>query len=258
MFKTLFSFLLLIMYLNLFSQIDKDKGDAMFLKNGDTINSQIVRVATNNIFYIDPVFDNITKIDKEKVLDWEFNNSTFYTNLDGKLEHSQVVELKGYSIDEIYRTIKDWFTINSSTYFDGYFFEDPANKIIIGQLSTDEYFKNDFISILSTLDGNRFTNREYRTSFTIKVRIKEERLKIYITDFFITNNQTEEKETLKYIYGRRRSRTGEVTESGEEVYRIVESLSKLINVISDHCKFVRIRDEYFDSEVNKLLLDDVW
>lgn len=240
------------------SQEENKPRDIIYLKNEDVISTQIVRVGANKIHYYDPETFEIVNIRLKDVEDYEFNNYYFYTNAEGRMEHSRVVNLSGYNSDEIYRAITEWFTINSLFFFNGIYFEDYENNIIIGHISTDEYFKLDFWSFMSLIDDKENELWTYSISYYIKVRIKDERLKIYISDFDISNNETFEIKTLKDIYGKRKTVLGEKTESGSEISNLIESLNIQIAEIRDHCEIVRNRDIYYEKIVSEMLVDDDW
>ena len=240
------------------SQEENKPRDIIYLKNEDVISTQIVRVGASKIHYYDPETLEIVNVRLKNVKDYEFNNYYFYTNAEGRMEHCRIVNLSGYNLDEIYRAVTEWFTINSSIYFNGIHFEDYENNIIIGHLNTDKYFKLDFWSFMSLIDDKEYEFRTYSISFYIKVRIKDERLKIYLSDFDISNNETSEIKTLKDIYGKRKTVLGIKTESGSEISNLIKGLNIQIAEIGDRCEIIRNRDIYYEWIVSEMLVDDDW
>jgi hypothetical protein len=79
--------------------------DCIFLNNGNTIPTRIIRVNNNAIFYTDTVSFQITEISRDLVRDYEFNDGFFITNQYGEMEHSEVIVVEGFSKNEIYRAI---------------------------------------------------------------------------------------------------------------------------------------------------------
>ena len=241
-----------------FSQKNNKTRDIIYLKNGEIISSRIIRVANRNIYYYNPKTFQITKILLDKVDNYEYNDEFFKTNSLGKMEHKEVVFMLGYNKDEIYRAIKDWFIINSRKYFDGVYLEDPEHFILYGIIHTQGYLKFDLLTFMSAIDDNSEEIRTYYLKYDVRIRIKDNRFKIQITNLEIDNNQDLYVKSLKDIYDKRKTKMGEITESGLEIKKLKDFINTQIGEIEYHCELIKLNDTYHNNVIRLMLADDDW
>ena len=240
-----------------FSQEKQKTLDIIYLTNGESFETRIVRVGKKDIYYLHPkTYDTIER-SLDELRDYEFNDTFFQTNSLGFLEHKKVVWLDGYNKDEIYRAIKDWFVMNSRGFGDGIYLDDSEHLIILGYVNTPNYFKGDFVSVMSLLDDNPQTNT-YTLKYSVNVRVKDDRFKVYITDFSIQSNTSVYEKMLKKSYEKRKTKKGALTVHGKEINSLKKMITEQIAEIRDHCESVREYDTFHNRVVKYALEDDDW
>lgn len=237
-------------------EIQKTK-DIIYLTNGKTIETRIIRVNNRKIYYYDPNTYAIIDISKKNVKKYEFNDDFFQTNRQGKLDHREVVRIEGFYKDEIYRAIKDWFQVNSRRYGSGVFLEDTTHKIIMGNVNTAEYMKLDFITVMTAISDENDL-QTYTLYYDVNVRIKDNRFKIYIMDFEISSNNSIYDKPLLRSYEKRKTKVGVNTIHGTELKNLKEMIKRQIAEIKNHCELVRLNDTYHNQIVKQALKDDDW
>lgn len=243
--------------LHVFSQEPTKTRDVIYLENGNTIETRIIRVSKRNIYYYHPKTFEIVDIKREKVTKYEFNDEFFQTNLIGKLDHREVVCVEDYKKDEIYRAIKDWFVVNSRRYGGGVFLEDTTHRILLGTVNTSNYFKMDFITVVSAMSTD-YDVQTYSLYYDVNVRIKDNRFKIYITNFEIKNNNNIYEKPLLRSYEKRKTKEGVITVHGTEIINLKKMIAIQIYEIKEHCELVRKNDTYHNRIVKFALSDDDW
>ncbi len=231
--------------------------DIIYLKNGETIETRIIRVNNRKIYYYHPKTYKISEISRDKVLKYDFNDDFFQTNKIGNLQHSEVIKMDGFNKDEIYRAIKDWFFVNSRSKSDGIFLDDSEHLILLGLINTSDYIKLDFLTVLSAFDDNPQTNT-YTLRYNVNLRIKDNRFKVYITEFAVQSNMTIYDKLLKRTYEKRKTKDGVITIHGREIENLKTMITKQISEIEEHCKLVRLNDTYHNRIVKQALMDDDW
>lgn len=231
--------------------------DYIFLNDGNTIETRIIRVNNNTLYYTDPKTFQIVEISLDKVRDYEFNDGFFETDQTGEMKHAEVVILDGYTKDEIYRAIKDWFFLNSRKRFDGIIMEDSEYSIILGTISTPNYLKLDFVTVMSFL-ADDVEIISYFLNYDVHIRVKENRFKIEIENFTIQSDTYTCNKLLPKIYEKRRTKEGIATIHLDEIMTIKKMISDQILSISDHCKLVRLNDTFHNQIVKESLSDDLW
>jgi len=251
----LFSFLYFTLIV--FSQETLKTRDIICLENGDTIETRIIRVNNRKIYYYHPETFKISEISRDKVQNYYFNDDFFQTNKIGELQHSKVVKMEGFNKDEIYRAIKDWFFVNSRNIGDGIILDDPEHFILLGVINTSDYFKLDFLTVLSFVDDNPQINT-YTLRYNVNIRIKDNRFKVYITDFAVQSNMTIYDKLLKRTYEKRKTKGGDITIHGREIMNIKEMITNQISKIKEHCLLVQLNDTYHNRIVKQALMDDDW
>lgn len=255
--KQILLLLLFVSSLVLLSQEKEKTLDIIYFKDGKTIETRIVRVTNRKMYYHDPNTMEIVETHLKNIDNYEFNDEFFQTNLMGKLVHKEVVWVDGYKKDEIYRAIKDWFQVNSRKFGSGIFLEDTAHFIIAGNVNTAEYLKLDFITVLTAMD-NESDLQAYTLYYDVFVRIKNNRFKIYIMDFEISNNNTVYDKPLLRSFEKRKTKDGIVTVHGNELKKLKDMIKGQIDQIKNHCELVRLNDTYHNQIVKQALQDDDW
>ena len=255
--KTLLVIGFLTILFDVFSQEPAKTRDIIYLVNGETIETRIIRVNKKNIYYYDPKTFGIVDIKRDKVKKYEFNDEFFQTNLIGELDHREVVWVEGYKKDEIYRAIKDWFLVNSRRYGGGVFLEDTAHRILLGTINTSNYLKMDFITVMTIL-SDKYNVQTYSLYYDVNVRIKDNRFKIYITNFEIKNNNNVYEKPILRSYEKRKTKEGVITVHGTEIINLEKMIATQISEIKEHCKEVRLNDTYHNQIVKQALMDDNW
>lgn len=241
----------------LYSQDTKKTLDIIYLTNGDIIKTRIIRVNNRKFYYTDPITYDISEISRKKVSNYEFNDDFFQTNLLGKLDHREVVRVDGYSKEEIYRAIKDWFLINARRFGNGIFLEDTTHRIIMGSVSSAEYLKMDFVTVL-TMVSDEDPLQTYSLVYDVNVRIKDNRFKIYTMNFEINGNSVIYEKALFRSYEKRKTKDGINTIHATEIKELKDMISHQINQIKKHCEIVRQNDTYHNRVVKQALEDDDW
>ena len=240
-----------------FSQDPIKTLDIIYFENGDIVETRIIRVNRRDIYYYHPKSFEIIEVSRDKVKNYEFNDTFFKTNEIGKLEHREVVKVEGFNKDEIYRAIKDWFFVNSRAYYNGILLEVPEHLIIAGALNTSDYFKADFISMMSII-SNESDVQTYTLTYELFIRAKNNRFKIYITNFAIQSNINVYEKLLTKAYEKRKTKLGATTIHYDEIEGLKEMLTAQIGKIKDHCELVRLNDTYHNRIVRLALQDDNW
>ena len=231
--------------------------DIIYLNNGQIIETRIIRVNNRKVYYYEPKTFELIEIDRDEVKNYEFNDEYFKTNTIGKLEHIEVVRVDGYNKDEIYRAIEDWFIMNSRTYLNGIFLDDKENFILAGKLNTSSYLKADFITVMSAM-SNESDVQTYSLTYNLYIRVKDDRFKIYITDFGIQSNLNVYEKLLTKTYEKRKTKEGATTIHSDEINDLKTMLKAQIEEIKGHCVLVRENDTYHNRLVKMALLDDDW
>jgi hypothetical protein len=226
------------------------------LENGKTIETRLIRVNKRHIYYHDPKTFEIIDIKRDKVQKYEFNDEFFQTNTIGKLEHKEVVKIEGFNSNEIYRAIKDWFIVNSKR-IGGAYLKDPENYILLGTINTSEYLKMDFATFISLMDEDQQI-QTYSLYYDVNVRAKNNRFKIYITNFEISSNNSIYDKALLRSYEKRKTKEGINTVHGTEILNLKKMIANQITEIKEHCELVRKYDTYHNRIVKQALLDDDW
>lgn len=231
--------------------------DIIKLKNGEIIETRIIRVNNRKIYYYEPKTFELIDVDRDEVINYEFNDEFFKTNDIGKLEHIEVVSIDGFSKDEIFRAIEDWFFVNSKTIYNSIFLKDKEHFILAGKLNTPNYLKADFLTVM-TMISNKNDLQTYSMIYRIFVRVKDNRFKIYITNFGIQSNMNEYDKLLTRTYEKRKTKEGATTIHSDEINDLKIMLRAQIDEIKKHCELVRINDTYHNRIVKQALSDDDW
>lgn len=232
--------------------------DYIFLKDGNTIETRIIRANNRKIYYTHPETFQITEVDMDEVKDYEYNDEYFYTNDLGELEHSEVVYLESYRKDEIYRAILDWFIVNSRHTENGIVLEDNEYFIILGRISTPNYLKMDFATVMSLIDDNPNSYVSYSFNYDVNIRVKDNRFKIYINNFRIQNNALVYDKLLTRAYDKRKLKDGTTTIHMREITDIKNMIREQIDNIRNHCEDVRKFDTFHSRVIKAALVDDDW
>ena len=132
------------------------------------------------------------------------------------------------------------------------------NSILLGAVNTDHYIKMDFLTVMSALDSDASTNNSYTLRYDVNVRIKDNRFKIYITNFAIQSDLIIYGKALNRTYEKRKSKDGAVTIHGKEIETIKNMIKTQILEIKDHCEYVRKFDTFHNRIVKQALMDDDW
>ncbi len=216
--------------------IAQSKYDKITFNEGQSIDCYIARVSDNKIYYHThrkhPI--ELESCSLDKVADYQFNGDFFYTNKHDVLEHSEIIDLDGISQEAIYRGLKTWIVAHS----DEIAIEDNENFIIQSTLKTVGYFKIDahfLFDVVKAAVNPESEQRQYTLRYTVTVRAKDNRAKIVLNEFVISNNQNEETKTLKNIFEKRHTSNLGKTLSFKELNKLRSFLSDQINDIEFHC-----------------------
>lgn len=257
--KTLFAIVgFLFIPIILLSQEPTKTLDIITLKNGEIIETRIIRVNKRKLYYYEPKTFELIDVDRDEVLEYEFNDEYFKTNAFGELEHKEVVSVPGYSKGEIYRAIKDWFFINARGITNPFLIDDEINSIVLGTVYTGDYIKMDFLTVMSAMDNDPNTNNTYTLKYDVNVRVKDNRFKISITNFAIQSDIIVHGKMLNRTYEKRKTKEGASTIHGREIETLKNMIKTQILEIKDHCEYVREFDTFHNRIVKQALLDDDW
>jgi len=147
--------------------------------------------------------------------------------------------------------------MNSRTYLNGIFLDDKENFILAGKLNTSSYLKADFITVMSAM-SNESDVQTYSLTYNLYIRVKDDRFKIYITDFGIQSNLNVYEKLLTKTYEKRKTKEGATTIHSDEINDLKTMLKAQIEEIKGHCVLVRENDTYHNRLVKMALLDDDW
>jgi len=229
----------------------QNKYDKIILNDGQSIDCYIVRVKEKNIFYHtgskSPI--EVEKLSLNKVKDYQFNGPYFHTNKVGILQQSEIIKFEGITREAIYESLRTWMLANSGENY----LEDYENFILQGSLQTESYFNIDMLSIISAVN-EEIENRENTLHYTATVRAKDNRAKIILGDFTISNNQNERIKTLKNIFEKRHTKDLTKTLVFTELKRLQKLLNEQIEAITYHCESAA-KKEGVKSDI---LSDDDW
>ena len=147
--------------------------------------------------------------------------------------------------------------------FDGILFQDPKNHILLGSVHTRDYFKFDLLVLLDMIgetavgsgDGNL---RQYMLVYDFRVRVKEEKCKIVVTNFEIVNNQDNLTKTLKDIMGKQHNKSGIPSSNKKELGKLRLLIKDQIKELSEHCAFLKQNISTHDPIIESMLNDDDW
>lgn len=217
--------------------------DIITLNNGESIECNIIRVNDKSLYYqlLTPPFE-INKLSLDEVEKYEFNNMYFQTNPFGILEHSEVIELNGFSQDQIYRALKDWFFINPKRLFDGAYIEDNENFILYGSVTIHDFWNDNIIY-------------SYIISYDVIIRAKNNKFKIILNNFVM---KMPKRKTLKNLYETRYYKDKTFDPAYQELIKLEFRLKEQIASAENHCKYIADKDTFKESIIKYMLSNDNW
>ena len=200
----------------------------------------------------------IKKLSLDGVKTYEFNDMFFQTNVNGILEHEEVIELDGFSQIQIYRALKDWFFVNSKKLIAGAYFEDNKNLILYGSVSTKVYWNLNIQSDINVTDEDPVI-RVYNLSYDLIVRAKDNRFKIIMNNFAVYNNLSDNiSRTLKNLYEKRYLTDNTKTLAYTESLNMPGFVKGQISSVKDQCLYIKDKDTFKESVIKYMLTNDDW
>jgi len=248
--------ILITIHFSIANQIYAQK-DTLYFIDGSKKAGSIGRVGINNFRFLELGDNKYQKIKREQIKDYTFSDDLFQMNDDKRMEVVKVYSLEGFRKDEIFRAMQDWIKVNQKLiFFNGIQLSNEEYAIVIGSLSTQEYFRLDLETVSKALDGIANT---YRIHYTIRMRAKEGRLKVYIYDINIVNNIDPlfQKPFIE-LYRRRVNKDGLASLNLKEIKTIKALLKTQLLSIQDHAEYVRLNDTIEANLIKIMLADDEW
>ena len=235
--------------------IAQDKYDKITFNDGQSIDCYIARVTDKKIFYHTQPKDstNVESCLLDKVSDYQFNGDFFYTNQHGVLEHSAIIDLNGISQEAIYHGLRTWIAANSNDIA----IEDNENFILQSTLKYGPYHKIDALSLYDVAKGTfngETEQRQYTLTYGATVRAKDNRAKIVLNEFVISNDKNARTKTLKSLFEKRYTNKLKKTVSFGQIKRLQRRLSDQIKAIEFHCTTAAKKE----SIKSDMLDDDEW
>ncbi len=255
--NSLLKALCVLLFLSLNTQANA-QNDIVTLVDGTKMECRIVRVGSKTLYYHGTRDTKINKVKMDEVTDYEFNGVILGTGPTGRLEHTKVVEVAGFSKDEIYRALEDWYIVNSRRLYDGVYIADYKHSAIRGTFSTNGILPLQLDVILAAFSASGQGDENTYFNYDVMVRAKDGRFKVIFTNFRVENEAMKMSKTLKEVYGKKRHKNGDVTMVGLEIAKMQDYIKAQIKAVSGHCEYVRQYDTLRGAFIRYITIDDDW
>lgn len=231
--------------------------DTLYFKDGSKRVGTIGTFGSKNYRFLEIGGSKYEKINNDDVTDYYIGDNFFVMSDNKRMEAEFIYELPGYNRDDIYRAVVDWILANQKLiYPNGIQITNKENAIVIGSLFSQEYYRLDFAALVDALEGVIST---YSINYTIKMRAKEGKLKLYISDIEAVNSiDLQRNFPFIDLYKRRVNKEGKQTNNLREIKIIKALLEGQLLSIGNYVEYFRLNDTYEANLIKSMLMDNEW